>query len=86
MVRKLITLLSISLMGFVQAQQTKEQLQKQNTELKKQIGEINNMLAKTRDESKLSVAYLDAVNKKIRLREQVLQNTQKEKRFIEDDI
>ena len=86
MVRKLITLLSISLMGFVQAQQTKEQLQKQNTELKKQIGEINNMLAKTRDESKLSVAYLDAVNKKIKLREQVFQNTQKEKRFIEDDI
>ena len=43
-------------------------------------------LAKTKNESKLSVAYLNNVNKKIALREKVYNNTQKEKRFIEDDI
>ncbi|RLJ23023.1 septal ring factor EnvC (AmiA/AmiB activator) [Chryseobacterium sp. 7] len=72
--------------GLHQGQQTKEQLQKQNAELKKQIAQINTDLAKTRSESKLSVAYLSNVNQKLVLREKVYNNTQKEKRFIEDDI
>ncbi|ROH95600.1 peptidoglycan DD-metalloendopeptidase family protein [Chryseobacterium daecheongense] len=66
--------------------QKKEQLQKQNAELKKQIAQINSDLAKTRNESKLSIAYLTNVNKKLALREKVYNNTQKEKRFIEDEI
>lgn len=66
--------------------QKKEQLQKQNAELKKQIAQINSDLAKTRNESKLSIAYLTSVNKKLALREKVYNNTQKEKRFIEDEI
>lgn len=66
--------------------QSKEQLQKQNAALKKQIATINANLAKTQKESKLSVAYLNDVNKKIQLREKVYTNTQKEKRLIEDDI
>lgn len=66
--------------------QQKEKLQQQNIELKKQISQINSELAKTRNESKLSIAYLTNINKKIALREKVYRNTQKEKRFIEDDI
>ena len=66
--------------------QRKEQLQKQNNELKKQIAAINANLAKTKNEAKMSVAYLADVNKKISLREKVYQNTQKEKKLIEDDI
>ena len=45
--------------------QKKEQLQKQNADLKKQIAAINADLAKARNESKLSVSYLENVNKKI---------------------
>lgn len=66
--------------------QSKTQLQQQNNELKKEIARINQNLAKARGEAKLSVAYLEEVNKKISLREKVYQNTQKEKRLIEDDI
>ncbi len=66
--------------------QKKEQLQQQNAELKKQIAKINSELAKTRNESKLSVSYLTSVNQKLALREKVYNNTQKEKRFIEDEI
>ena len=66
--------------------QKKEQLQKQNAELKKQIASINKAISQSQKESKLSIAYLENVNKKIRLREKVYNNTQKEKRFIEDDI
>lgn len=73
----------LSVMAFGQK---KEQLQKQNNELKKQIAAINANLAKTQNEAKLSIAYLNDVNKKIALREKVYTNTQKEKRLIEDDI
>ncbi|MDY6026563.1 peptidoglycan DD-metalloendopeptidase family protein [Bergeyella zoohelcum] len=67
-------------------QNRKEQLQKQSAELKKQIANINAEIAKSKKESRISVAYLDNVNRKIQLREQVYQNTQKEKKFIEEDI
>ncbi|MFC6269374.1 murein hydrolase activator EnvC family protein [Frigoriflavimonas asaccharolytica] len=75
--------LLLFILGF---SQDKDKLQKQNAELKKQISAINENLSKTRSESRLSLAYLENVNKKIVLREKVYGNTQKEKRFIEDDI
>lgn len=85
MIKKLSVLTGILLFGIFSSQK-KEQLQKQNAELKKQIAAINNNLAKTQQQSKLSLAYLNDVNKKIELREKVYTNTQKEKRLIEDDI
>ena len=85
MIKKLSVLIGILLFGIFTAQK-KEQLQKQNAELKKQIAAINANLAKTQQQSKLSLAYLNDVNKKIQLREKVYTNTQKEKRLIEDDI
>lgn len=78
--------MSILLFGFMNAQKNKEQLQKENADLKKQIAQINSDLAKTRNESKLSVSYLTNVNQKLALREKVYNNTQKEKKFIEDEI
>lgn len=85
MIKKLSVLIGILLFVIFSAQK-KEQLQKQNAELKKQIAAINANLAKTQQQSKLSLAYLNDVNKKIQLREKVYTNTQKEKRLIEDDI
>ncbi|WP_419868891.1 murein hydrolase activator EnvC family protein [Chryseobacterium sp. CT-SW4] len=85
MIKKFSFLIGILLFG-LHFGQKKEQLQKQNAELKKQIAQINSDLAKTRNESKLSIAYLTNVNKKLALREKVYNNTQKEKRFIEDEI
>ncbi|MBF8457456.1 peptidoglycan DD-metalloendopeptidase family protein [Kaistella sp. G5-32] len=85
MIKKLGIFVGIFLCGFLFSQK-KEELQKQNVELKKQIASINTNLAKTQQDSKLSVAYLNEVNKKIQLREKVYTNTQKEKRLIEDDI
>lgn len=85
MIKKLSFLIGFFLFGILFSQK-KEQLQKQNAELKKQIASINANLAKTQQQSKLSVAYLTEVQKKIQLREKVYTNTQKEKRLIEDDI
>ncbi len=86
MIKKLSFFISILVFGSAFAQKDKEQLQKQNAELKKQISTLNATLNQTKQESKLSVAYLNAVNQKLTLREKVYNNTQKEKRFIEDDI
>ncbi len=86
MIKKLSFFVSILLFGSVFGQKDKEQLQKQNSDLKKQISSINASLNQTKKESRLSIAYLNAVNQKINLREKIYNNTQKEKRFIEDDI
>ncbi len=86
MIKKLSFLITIILFGNAFGQKDKEQLQKQNADLKKQISSINATLNQTKQESKLSIAYLNAVNQKLSLREKVYNNTQKEKRFIEDDI
>ncbi|KEY18294.1 peptidoglycan DD-metalloendopeptidase family protein [Kaistella antarctica] len=85
MIKRLSVLIGIFLFVSFSAQK-KEQLQKQNADLKKQISAINSNLAKTQQQSKLSVAYLNEVEKKIGLREKVYTNTQKEKRLIEDEI
>ena len=85
MIKRISFLIGIFLFGFFSAQK-KEQLQKQNSDLKKQISAINSNLAKTQQQSKLSVAYLNEVEKKIGLREKVYTNTQKEKKLIEDEI
>jgi len=85
MIKRLSFLIGIFLFTFFSGQK-KEQLQKQNAELKKQIASINSNLAKTQQQSKLSVAYLNEVEKKIQLREKVYTNTQKEKKLIEDEI
>ncbi|UOE38605.1 murein hydrolase activator EnvC family protein [Chryseobacterium oryzae] len=86
MIKKISILIGFLTFGLQFGQQNKEQLQKQNADLKKQIAQINSDLAKTRNESKLSLSYLNNVNQKLALREKVYNNTQKEKRFIEDEI
>lgn len=85
MIKKVSFFVAIFLFSFFSAQK-KEQLQKQNADLKKQIAAINSNLAKTQQQSKLSISYLTEVQKKIQLREKVYTNTQKEKRLIEDEI
>ena len=84
--RKISLFIGILSASLFLAQRSKEDLQRQNAELKKQIETINANLAKAKSEARLSISYLNDINKKIALREKVYSNTQKEKRFIEDDI
>lgn len=83
---KFISILATILLFGLSFGQNKDELRKQNNILKKQIAEINANLSKNRNESRLSLAYLQNVEKKIKLREKVYNNTQKEKRLIENDI
>jgi len=86
MIKRISLILTILIFGLGIAQKNKEQLQKESADLKKQIAQINSELAKTRNESKLSVSYLSNVNQKLALREKVYNNTQKEKKFIDNEI
>jgi len=72
--------------SFIAFAQQKEKLQKENADIKKQISVLSANLEKTQKESRLSVANLQNINQKILLREKLYRNTQREKRFIEDDI
>ena len=86
MTKKVIFFIAILISGISFGQRTKEELQKQNAALKKEIATINAELAKSQQQSKLSLATLANVDQKIKLREKVYSNTQKEKRLIEDEI
>lgn len=86
MIKHIALVSSLLFAGVFWGQNQKEQLQRQSAELKKEIANINSQLAKSKSESRLSVAYLEGVNKKIQLREKIYRNTQKEKKYIEDDI
>lgn len=83
--RKIFSLgfIIVSLLSFGQQ---KEKLQKENANLKQQINALNKELATNKKESRLSIANLENLNKKISLRERIYNNTQKEKRFIDNDI
>lgn len=84
--RRIIIFVGVIVSASFFGQKTKDQLQKQNAEIKNQIAVINQNLAKTQSDARLSVAYLDNVNNKIALREKAYNNTQKEKKLIEDEI
>ena len=61
-------------------------LQNQNKQLKAEIAELNNALAKSKEESKTSILYVTNLNKKIQTRTKLVNNMTREKKFIEDDI
>ena len=56
MIKKLSFFISIILFGSAFGQKDKEQLQKQNADLKKQISSLNATLNQTKQESKLSIS------------------------------
>lgn len=87
MPNKLLSLLMTLLVTGLWAQRnTKQDLLKQNNEIKNQINMLNSSLSKTKAEERLSLAYLNDINQKINLREKLYNNTHKEKKLVEDEI
>ena len=62
--RKISLFIGIFSASLFLAQRSKEDLQRQNAELKKQIETINANLAKAKSEARLSISYLNDINKK----------------------
>ena len=53
--RKIVIITAVLAANLISAQRSKEELQQQNAELKRQIAAINSNLAKTKNEAKLSI-------------------------------
>ena len=64
----------------------KEVLQKRNQQIRDEIKKLNEDLLRLKKESETSVLYFTQLNEKINNRNKLINNTSKEKRFIEDEI
>src|SRR6188474_2961406 len=65
---------------------SKDELQKQRQQLKKEIEETERMLNETRSTTKVNVGQLNTINKRINLQDNVIENITGQLRFIETDI
>ncbi len=65
---------------------SKEDLQKQRQQLKKDIEETERILNETKNTTKVNVGQLNTINKRITLQDNVIDNISHQLKFIENDI
>jgi len=68
------------------AQQTREEIQKKQQELQKELNDLNSKLADIKNNKKISLSQLNMVQRKIKAREELISNINKEMRRLDDDI
>jgi murein hydrolase activator len=87
MYKKIALLIALSIGITVFAQQpTKEELQRKQQELQKELAELNGTLARIQKSKKQSVGQLALVQRKRRAREELILNISKEMRRIDDEL
>ncbi len=87
MLKKLFILLLLSTTALcVHAQQTKEEITKRQQELQKELADLNNTLTEIKKNKKQSLGQLALVQRKIRAREELVNNINKDLRRIDEDI
>jgi len=79
-------LILFSFIGVVAQTGSKDELQKQRQQLKKEIEETERVLNETRSTTKVNVGQLNTINKRINLQDNVIENITGQLRFIESDI
>ena len=84
----LYTLLFVftSVLLYGQQPNNKEALQKQSAKLRQEIADLNKALAESKSESKTSIVYIANLNKKLTARAELVTNTRKESRILDDEI
>ncbi|MCT6869223.1 murein hydrolase activator EnvC [Apibacter sp.] len=78
--------LLITIVTYSQLPYKKEDLQKQSVQLKQEIAELNKALISSKNESKISIAYIANLDKKIKVRAKLISNTRKESRVLDEEI
>lgn len=68
------------------AQQTREELQKQEQELKKELAELNQLLSQTQKNKKLSLSQLALIKRKVAMREQLVNSINRQIRDLDNTI
>ncbi len=87
MIKKLFVLFlttAIAIAGF--AQQTKEDIQKKQQELVKELADLNNTLDEIKKNKKQSLGQLALVQRKIKAREELMRNINKELKQLDEEI
>lgn len=79
-------LVSCLVMVAAYAQQTREELQKQEQELKKELAELNLLLSQTQKNKKLSLSQLAIIKRKVAMREQLVNSISRQIRDLDNTI
>lgn len=66
--------------------QTREELQKQEQELKKELAELNSLLSQTQKNKKLSLSQLAIIKRKVAMREQLVNSINRQIRDLDNTI
>lgn len=87
MFKKLLTLIFLVGLTFtVQAQQTKEDIQKKQQELQKELADLNRSLNEIKKNKKQSIGQLELIKRKINARNELIRNISRDLRLIDDNI
>src|ERR1043165_7735838 len=86
MIKKLILVLLLLAGGNFLFAQTKEELQRKQQDLKREIDDLNRTLSKIRTSKKTSLANYNLVKRKIAAREELIQSINKDMRILDDNI
>lgn len=81
-----IILLCLGSCTLAWAQPTKEEIQKKQQELQRELAELNKTLAEIKNNKKTSLAELAVVQRKIKAREELINNISRELRRLDDEI
>ncbi|MGI8952651.1 MAG: murein hydrolase activator EnvC family protein [Chitinophagaceae bacterium] len=87
MLKKLLCfILAVAIAAPAFPQQTKEDIQKKQQELQKELSDLNNTLADIKKNKKQSLGQLALVQRKIKARQELITNTNKQLQNIDADI
>ncbi len=81
-----VLLLVFVLTACAHAQATKEELQKKEQDLKKELADLNRMLSETQKNKKLSLSQLAMIKRKVRAREELVNGISKQIRQLDETI
>ncbi|TDO26947.1 murein hydrolase activator EnvC family protein [Sediminibacterium goheungense] len=79
-------LVSCTLVFTAYAQQSREELQKQEQDLKKELAELNQLLSQTQKNKKLSLSQLALIKRKVAMREQLVNSINRQIRDLDNTI
>ncbi|TAE11388.1 MAG: hypothetical protein EAZ47_02805 [Bacteroidetes bacterium] len=86
MKKSVIFLYFLLLSAAALAQPTKEEIQQKQRDLQRELAELNRTLDEIKSSKKSSLAQLNAVQRKIQAREELINNINKEMNRLDDDI
>jgi len=86
MLKSFFSFFLICFIGLAVHAQTREELQKQEQELKKELAELNNLLSQTQKNKKLSLSQLAIIKRKVAMREQLVNSINRQIRDLDNTI